>query len=857
MSKKKQPSGPSSTGPRPTPTPTPNSKGGNGRAANAAPTPSARPIQQQPVRAAASATRPQSAPLRPVTPRAASATPAVSLPIERRSVAWWPPVLLAAIGFVLYINTFHHGYALDDIAAISQNLFVKAGLKGIPDLLRTEFWHFSNISLGYYRPLSLITFAVEWEFFKENSGVSHQINTVLYALTGLFLGVLLQKWLVVPAAKTANETLDETARHNRQTQILMATLIGVLFMAHPLHTEIVANIKGRDEVLSFLFITLMLLFYWGHLEHKQPSWIRQNAGSMLGGVGASLVGGVLGGLLIWGLVAKKGVSLPTQIESSVSLMEIIYIGIGAVAGFVLVTAVYSTVQQQRSGKQGLWWENATLQSAAIGVALTTIGALVGAYLVWTVRAVPDIKFAQAMWVGVGAAVGSLLVTNWLGLACFSLYLAFLSKESSIVSLAFIPAAQYWFARRNVWQSMAALWPFLIVTVVFFYQKQVMIGTLAGKPPVDWANYPYAIEKTQLPNTFKFFAYYLKLLILPHPLVYDYSYNVIPSSKGAQIGLVWLGFAAFAGLAWLAFKGFMKRTLWGFGLYWFFIAMVPGLGFILSRGGILAERFLYAAVLGFAFVAVWGLQALLKLATTRKTTAGEAAFAPTKRPILVQYAPLIALLAIVAGLYSFKTVTRNKDWKNNFVLFNSALPSHDTSCQVQRHVANEWIEKGLKDRSKADSIAAAVNKIKPKPSPEQIRKAQVLIDTNINRANIHGRWALDHLKEATRIYPNFGEAYFSMAYVFQRITPNRDSAVYYYKQTIKAANAYAPAYNNLGVIYQNEGGTDRKKLELASYYYNQSMVVNPAYADGRNNHAALMKMTGLDVRTLPDSILQKY
>lgn len=845
MSKKKQPSGPASPGPRNVPTPVSTGKGGNGRAATTTPTPPARPVQPQIVRPLATATRPQPSPIRPAAARATPAT--VSLPIERRPVAWWPPVLLAVLGYVLYVNTFQHGYALDDIAAISQNLFVKAGLKGIPDLLRTEFWHFSNISLGYYRPLSLITFAIEWEYFKDNSGVNHQINTVLYALTGLFLGVLLQKWLVVPTAQTADGTLDTTARHNRQTQILMATLIGVLFMAHPIHTEIVANIKGRDEVLSFLFITLMLLFYWGHLEHKQPSWISQNIGSIAGGIGASLVGGVLGGLLIWGLVAKKGVSLPTQIESSVNLMEIIFIGCGAVAGCVLVTALYS-LMQQRSGKPGLWWESATLQSAAVGVTLTVVGALAGAWLVWTMRAVPDIKLAQAMWVGVGAALGSLLVTNWLGLACFALYLAFLSKESSIVSLAFIPAAQYWFARRNVWQSLAALWPFLIVTVVFFYQKQVMIGTLAGKPPVDWANYPYAIEKTQLPNTFKFFAYYLKLLILPHPLVYDYSYNVIPSSKGAQTGLVWLGFAAFAGLAWLAFKGFMKRTLWGFGLYWFFIAMVPGLGFILSRGGILAERFLYASVLGFAFIAVWGLQALSeRLIRAKPATDGM----PAPKPILVQYAPLIALLAVVTGLYSFKTITRNEDWKNNFVLFNSALPAHDTSCQVQRHVANEWIEKGLKDRSKADSIAAKVNAIKPKPSPDQVTKAQVLIDTNVRRANIHGRWALDHLKEATKIYPNFGEAYFSMAYVFQRIIPNRDSAVFYYKQTIKAANAYAPAYNNLGVIYQNEG-----KLQLASYYYNQSMVVNPAYADGRNNHAALFKQTGIDVRTLPDSVLQK-
>jgi len=608
-------------------------------------------------------------------------------------VLWWPPLVLALVGFLLYVNTIGNEYALDDIAAIGQNLFVKKGLAGIPDLLRTEFWHFSNISLGYYRPLSLITFALEQEFFKDSPHISHLINAGLYGLTGLAIGVLLQKWL--------------------PGQSIPAFLIGLVFMAHPLHTEIVANIKGRDEILSFLFISLMLLCYWWYLETKD-----------------------------WG---------------------------------------------------------------------------------------------------------------WTAFACVSLYLAFLSKESSIVSLALIPAMQYWFARQNVWRSLLSLWPFLIVAALFFYQKKLMIGTLNGSPPIDWANYPYAIEQTQKSTMFKFFAYYVRLLVWPHPLVYDYSYNVIPSGGKGDL-LTWTGFLGMVAMLWLTWKGFMKRTLWGFGLFWFFVTMLPGLGFIWLRGGILAERFTYAAVMGFAFVLIWGLQKILIRSQASMEANG---LAP--KPLLARYAPLLGLMAVVSGLYSFKTVERNRDWKDNFVLFNSALPYASNSCQVQRHVANEWIAKGLIDRARADSVAAAFNAIKPKASPEQLKKAQVLIDSSVARANKHGRWALDHLQESTRIYPSFGEAYFSMAYVFQKITPNVDSAKYYYKQTIRAASAYAPAYNNLGVIYQGEGFAEnnRQKLELASYYYNQSMLVNPAYADGQNNRANLLNATGLDIRSLPDSVIRNY
>lgn len=695
MAKKKQPTSPDqSNGSAPAGTPVRRS-GPTDRASQ--------PDYQRPVRPAAPkpaltstngpvrATRTVDAVQRPPVRPTPTIPAAPELPVEARPVAWWVPLVLALLGFGLYVNTFGHQYALDDIAAIGQNLFVKKGIAGIPDLLRTEFWHFSNISLGYYRPLSLITFALEQEYFKDSPHISHVINAGLYGLTGLVIGILLQKWL--------------------PKQAIPAFLVGLVFMAHPLHTEIVANIKGRDEILSFLFIALMLLSYWRYLETKQWGW--------------------------------------------------------------------------------------------------TIGA------------------------------------------CLSLYLAFLSKESSVVSLALIPAMQYWFARRNVWQSLISLWPFLIVAALFFYQKKLMIGTLSGNPPTDWANYPYAIEKTQKSTMFKFFAYYIRLLVLPHPLVYDYSYNVIPSGGKGDV-LTWAGFFGLVAMLWLSWKGFMKRTLWGFGLFWFFVTMVPGLGFIWFRGGILAERFTYAAVMGFAFVLIWALQKLL----VRSALSG-ANHDLTPKPALIRYAPLLGLMAIVAGLYSFKTVERNRDWENNFVLFNSALPYAPNSCQVQRHVANEWIQKGLEDRARADSIAAAVNGIKPKPSLEQVKKGQVLIDSSIARANKHGRWALDHLQESTRIYPSFGEAYFSMAYVFQKITPNVDSAKYYYKQTIRAASAYAPAYNNLGVIYQGEGQVqnNRQKLELASYYYNQSMLVNPAYVDGQNNRAVLLKAYGLDVKSLPDSVIK--
>ena len=42
--------------------------------------------------------------------------------------------------------------------------------------------------------------------------------------------------------------------------IWLPAMIAALFAAHPIHTEVVANIKGRDDMLTFFFMTLS--FYW-------------------------------------------------------------------------------------------------------------------------------------------------------------------------------------------------------------------------------------------------------------------------------------------------------------------------------------------------------------------------------------------------------------------------------------------------------------------------------------------------------------------------------------------------------------------------------------------------------------------
>lgn len=158
-------------------------------------------------------------------------------------------VSLLAIAF--YANTFFNQYALDDIVSITGNKFTQKGFKGISTLFfKDSFYGYfgdsSGLSGGRWRPLALVTFAIENQFFGQNPYLSHVNNVLIYAITGIALLLFLRKFIFIQ-------------------QPLLALLTTVLFIIHPIHTEAVANIKSRDELLSFLFLILTLHFALNYL----------------------------------------------------------------------------------------------------------------------------------------------------------------------------------------------------------------------------------------------------------------------------------------------------------------------------------------------------------------------------------------------------------------------------------------------------------------------------------------------------------------------------------------------------------------------------------------------------------------
>jgi tetratricopeptide (TPR) repeat protein len=157
---------------------------------------------------------------------------------------------------LLYSNSIKNNYALDDNYVTAPkgevgNTRVAKGFKGIPEIFKSHFVESVEQSFEY-RPLPLVTFAIEYQFFGSNPHISHFIDVLLYALTCMLLFVILLKLF-------------------KEYHIIFPLFATFLFIIHPIHTEVVDNIKCRDELLSFLFGLCATYFFIRSQEVENKS----------------------------------------------------------------------------------------------------------------------------------------------------------------------------------------------------------------------------------------------------------------------------------------------------------------------------------------------------------------------------------------------------------------------------------------------------------------------------------------------------------------------------------------------------------------------------------------------------------
>ncbi|XP_011060931.1 PREDICTED: transmembrane and TPR repeat-containing protein CG4341 [Acromyrmex echinatior] len=164
-------------------------------------------------------------------------------------------VACALVATALYCNTLQAGFVYDDRRAILTN----------PDLLASTPWYrlFENDfwgtpltergSHGSYRPLCVATFRLNHFLGGLEPWGYHLVNVALHAAC------------TVLVVKVARKVLP--GRSN-----LAHAITGFLFAVHPIHSEAVAGIVGRADLLACFLTLTSFLTYSAHCNRTRPSF---------------------------------------------------------------------------------------------------------------------------------------------------------------------------------------------------------------------------------------------------------------------------------------------------------------------------------------------------------------------------------------------------------------------------------------------------------------------------------------------------------------------------------------------------------------------------------------------------------
>ncbi len=164
--------------------------------------------------------------------------------------AWLSLVIIAGVAIILNINTLGHDFVLDDMGVLSRNRFVLKGIAGIPEIMSNRTWEgfegsVNKTSFNYdyaiYRPLSLVFFALEYQIGGLNPAFFHLMHILYFAICCIVVFFLMQE-------------LSE------RKLPWLSLLVALIYAIHPVHVEVVANLKSRDEMLAALFGFLGLMY---------------------------------------------------------------------------------------------------------------------------------------------------------------------------------------------------------------------------------------------------------------------------------------------------------------------------------------------------------------------------------------------------------------------------------------------------------------------------------------------------------------------------------------------------------------------------------------------------------------------
>ncbi|XP_076786640.1 protein O-mannosyl-transferase TMTC4 isoform X3 [Arvicanthis niloticus] len=169
---------------------------------------------------------------------------------------FWAKLVVGFVSLLCFARSYDGDFVFDDSEAIVNNKDLQSDTP-LGDLWHHDFWGSrlsSNTSHKSYRPLTVLTFRVNYYL----SGGFHPVgfHVVNILLHGGISVLMLDVFSVLFGG------LQYTSKGRRVHLAPRASLLAaLLFAVHPVHTECVAGVVGRADLLCALFFLLSFLGY--------------------------------------------------------------------------------------------------------------------------------------------------------------------------------------------------------------------------------------------------------------------------------------------------------------------------------------------------------------------------------------------------------------------------------------------------------------------------------------------------------------------------------------------------------------------------------------------------------------------
>lgn len=147
-----------------------------------------------------------------------------------------------------YSNTFDSSWHLDDYHSIVNNRFLHindASFKSFADVTNS-----GNVNIT--RPLSNLTFAINWYFGKDNVAGYHAVNTGIHVINSFLLFLTILFLFKTPSLK------DKLSLEN---EYFISLLSAVLWAVNPLQTQAVTYIVQRMSSMAAMFYIIGIFLY--------------------------------------------------------------------------------------------------------------------------------------------------------------------------------------------------------------------------------------------------------------------------------------------------------------------------------------------------------------------------------------------------------------------------------------------------------------------------------------------------------------------------------------------------------------------------------------------------------------------